>query len=230
MKLSFTALAVAAMAGSTSAAITFNPPIPFTQFDGDCNEEVVYTGEVMSISKLGYGSFCVTDNINTENGSMLAYSKVDIFECGTERIYENWHHCTDMTCGDCESEYQAYTNWDSIDPDNLVGFCYDYTFSMDEVIQKAERKVNTFNEVRQINFSFNANANPEDVKLYTEMMDDNSCIADGPPLLQSNPTKDSPTIDLSGVDISVSKVSGASSLAATVATLTMAAATIVLLA
>jgi len=225
MKLSFTALAVAAIAGSASAAITFNPPIPFTQFDGDCDEEVVYTGEVVSINKLGYGSFCIADNINTADGSVITYSKVDVFECDTERVYENWHHCTDMTCGECESEYQAYTNWNSMDADNLIGFCFDYTFSMDAVIEKTERKVSTFNEVRQINFSFDANANREDVKLYTEMMDDNSCVANGPPLLQSNPT-----IDVSGVDISVKEVSGASSLAAIVTTLTMAAATIVLLA
>jgi hypothetical protein len=223
MKLSFTTLAVAAMAGSASAGVTFDPPIPFTQFDGDCDEEVVYTGEVVSINKLDYGSFCIADNINTADGPVVAYSKVDIFECDTERIYENWHHCTDDTCGECESEYQAYTNWDSIDPDNLVGFCYDYTFSMD-VTEKIERKVTTFNSVRQINFSFDAYANPEDVKLYTEMMDENSCIALGPPLMQST-TNDEPT-----ADEDVAALSGASTLAATAATLAMSAATIVLLA
>ena len=185
-KLSLSALAVAAMAGSASAMLEFNPPIPFTQYDGTCDGDVYYTGEVVSIKMVEYGSFCVADNIMFGGETTVAYSRVDIVQCDADKIYENWNKCYDAECGDCEPEYMAYTGWDSIAPDELIGYCYDYTFSADVITKSSRNIAGSFENTLKVNFSFDDSADPADVQAYVEMMDENSCIAYGPPSIDSN--------------------------------------------
>ena len=230
MKLSIAAITLAAMAGSASAGIEFEPAIPFTQFDGDCSGEVLYSGQVVSIEELEYGSFCVAENIDTEAGSMVSYSRVDIASCTEDKIYENWHSC-DEGCATCDGAYSAYTTWDSVNPDPVVGHCYDYVFSLDTV--KTTRKIATFDSTRQINFSFDADANPDDVKMYVEMMDLGSCIADGPPVTADEPVeemKDDMKDDMTKEDTMEEEEveSGASTLAATAAVAMGAVVTLLL--
>lgn len=226
MKLSFAALTIATMAGSASAGLIFNPPIPFTQYDGDCQTgDILYNGKVDAINMVEYGSFCISEGLEGEENTV--YSRVDIVECTADKIYENWFTCEDSECKDCGNEYKAFTSWESIDPENLVGYCYDYSFSIDEQPVSATRKVGTFNEVRKINYNFDADADPEDSMMYVKMMDDNSCIAAGRP---TDSTQDN-TEDHSGEDHSHSEgvaESGASVLAAS-AVVAMAAATSMLL-
>lgn len=219
MKLSIAALALA-MAGSASAKIEFSPPLAFTQFDGDCSGDVLYTGEVVSIEDLGMSSFCIADNIETEDGTIVSFSKVEIVSCTEDKIYENWYTC-DEDCADCSDVYHAYTNWDSVGPESITGFCYDYTFSMDTV--KSERMVvGTFDETRQINFSFDASASEEDAKMYTDMLDAGSCIVDGPPVAETMPEVEDEEPEADEID------SGASTLAATAAVAMGAVATMLL--
>merc|ERR1712194_317524 len=142
-----------------------------------------------------------------------------------DKIYENWLTCEDSDCKVCDGEFMAFTTWESIDPENLVGYCYDYSFSMDVQAVASTRKIGTFNEVRNINYNFDADADPEDARMYVKMMDDNSCIADGRPTdsTEQDNTEDN-TEDHSGEDHSHSEdeaESGASALAAS-AVVTMA--------
>lgn len=227
MKLSFSALAVAAMAGSASAALDFDPPIPFTQYDGDCTGSVLYSGEVVSIKMMEYGSFCVADNIMVGDETQVAYSRVDIVQCEADKIYENWLNCDDADCSSCEAEYKAYTTWDSIEPADLIGHCYDYTFSADAITKSTRKVAGSFNEVHKVNFSFDDDADPADAKAYTELMDQNSCIAYGPPAVDSNvatPVDEENEEEPDEVD------SGASAIGATAAaTVALAAATAMML-
>lgn len=221
MKLSIAALALA-MAGSASAKIVFSPPLAFTQYDGDCSGDVLYTGEVVSIEDLGMSSFCIADNIETEEGTIVSFSKVEIVSCTEDKIYENWYTC-DEDCADCSDVYHAYTNWESVGPDSVVGYCYDYTFSMDTV--KTERMVvGTFEETRQINFSFDASGSEEDAKMYVDMLDAGSCIAAGPPVAETMPEVEDVTVEEPEEEIE----SGASTLAATAAVAMGAVATMLL--
>jgi hypothetical protein len=182
MNLSFSALAIAAMAGPVAAKLTFEPPIPFTQYDGDCSGDTLYTGEVLSIKTMEYGSFCIADNIMFQGETSVAYSRVDIVECQADKIYENWNKCTDAECTDCEAEYRAFTGWDSIMPNNLIGHCYDYTFSADAITKSTRKVAGTFEEVMKVNFAFDESANAEDAQAYVELMDKNSCIDFGRPI------------------------------------------------
>lgn len=234
MKLLFSTLALAAMAGSASAKVVFDPPLGFTQFDGDCETgEPIYEGSVVSIEKISFGNFCVTDKITVEAVTFDSFSKVEILGCEAGKIYEIWHKCEDSTCGSCEAEYNAYTNWESIAPDNVIGYCYDYTFSADP-ISATTRSVPTFDNVRKINFSFNEGTNFEDAQTYVEMMDENSCIVEGEPepeVTIVSPPKDTSVSksmdeesDMEEVDIGeADSDSGACTLAATAAVATAAA-------
>ena len=227
MKLSINALALASMAGFASATQIFDPPIPFIQYDGNCDGDVIYTGGVVSINKLEEGSFCIADIIeDTEGNTETAYSRVDVVSCTDDKIYEDWHSC-DTDCVTCESEYQAYTNWESTSPDELVGFCFDYFFSLDDITVATTR---SFQDVKQINFAFADDAEPEDVKAYLAMMDENSCIAAGSPAVEISKGTDTTDVpdDVADVDADAGE-SGASTLAATAA-VAMAAATTMLLA
>lgn len=233
MKLSFAALAIATMTGSASAGLIFNPPVPFTQYNGDCETgTVLYKGNVDGIKMIENASFCISESLEGEENT--AYSRVDIVECTADKIYENWFTCEDSECKDCGNEYKAYTSWESIDPENLVGYCYDYTFSADEQPVSATRKTGTFNEVRQINYNFDADADPEDAMMYVKMMDDNSCIAAGRPTDSTGlkQASEDNIEDHSGEDHSDNEdvaESGASALAASAA-VAMAVATTMLLA
>jgi len=194
------------MAGTASANLVFEPPIPFTQYDGDCDSDVVYHGAVKSIKKLDFGSFCVVDNIDTGVGIIEAYSRVDIMDCTAEKIFESWSKCDDSDCTNCVAEYKAFTNWGTIRPDPIVGHCFEYTFSVDD-ITKATRMVGTFEEVKEIHFNFDEDADAADAEAYVKMMDDNSCISWWDP---------SDTVDISkDADASDVDVSGASTLAST---------------
>ncbi len=221
MKLAVSTLALAAMAGSASATTVFIPPLPFTQYDGGCSEEVIYTGELLSIEMIEEGTFCISDKFFTDEGTYVSHSKVDIVSCEGDRIYEDWSEC-DPGCTNCEPAYQAYTLWEDTDANTSVGYCFDYFFSLDEVTPRSTQ----FTNVRQINFSFDATANPADVKTYIEMMDMNSCIKGGQPAVE--------TIEIAPVETEVvSQVveeSGASAFAATAAVAVAAAATTMLLA
>ena len=217
MKLAISTLALAAMAGSASATTVFIPPIPFKQYDGGCSEEVIYTGELLSIEMLEPGSFCISDNFYTDEGTIVSHSKVDVVSCEGDKIYEDWSEC-DPGCMNCQPAYQAYTLWEDTDANNQVGYCFDYFFSLDEVTPRSTQ----FTNVRQINFSFDETANPADVKTYVDMMDMNSCIKAGPPAVE--------VVEVAPVDTTVAQAeSGASALAATAA-VAMAAATTMLLA
>ena len=182
MKLSFAALTLAAMAGSTSA-LTFEPALAFTQFDGDCDGEAIYNGAIQSITTMSDSTFCVVDSItDIESGeSMMSFSKVEIIGCKSDKIYEQWHHCVDSNCGLCETSHQMYSTWDSVNPDNLLGFCYDYTVALEDTATKAERGIATFDQVASVRFSFDDDVDAADAAAYIEMMDMNSCIKDGPP-------------------------------------------------
>eukprot|EP00534_Pseudo-nitzschia_fraudulenta_P004899 CAMPEP_0201118898 /NCGR_PEP_ID=MMETSP0850-20130426/3097_1 /ASSEMBLY_ACC=CAM_ASM_000622 /TAXON_ID=183588 /ORGANISM="Pseudo-nitzschia fraudulenta, Strain WWA7" /LENGTH=218 /DNA_ID=CAMNT_0047384389 /DNA_START=97 /DNA_END=753 /DNA_ORIENTATION=+ len=218
------------MTGSASAGLYFDPPIPFSQFESKCEGDLLYTGQVVSIKKLEYGSFCVADNIDTENGPVLAYSKVDIVQCDEDKIYENWGKCSDSECNSCESEYHAYTTWETVDPTNILGYCYDYTFSMDVVEKTMRKTVGTFDQVKQVNFKFDMDADISDVESYVKMMDDNSCIAYGRPSSQGASKDFEDTgfaFDLE--DAQDVEVSGAGALAASAAAV-MATATAMMLA
>ena len=231
MKLSFSALSLAAMAGSISANLIFDPPIPFTQYDGDCSGDVLYGGEVVSIKKVDYGSFCVVDNIMVEDQVMQAYSRVDIVQCDADKIYENWNKCTDADCSECQAEYMAFTGWDSIAPKNIVGHCYDYTFSADDITASVRKVTGTFENTEKVNFSFDASADPADAEAYVKLMDDNSCIAYGPPDADSNNESVEPESADTAKPPSASDetVSGASTVGAT-ATVALAAATAMMMA
>lgn len=224
MNLSFSALAIAAMAAPVSAKLTFDPPIPFTQYDGDCSGDTLYTGEVVSIKTMEYGSFCVADNIMYQGETTVAYSRVDIVECHADKIYENWNKCSDAECSDCEAEYKAFTGWDSINPENLVGYCYDYTFSAD-VITKSTRKVaGTFDEVMKVNFAFDESADAQDAKAYVELMDKNSCIDFGRPLETEAEGDAASTSADTPADADVEAVDSGASTASAAATVAFAAA------
>merc|ERR1711933_468217 len=137
---------------------------------------MLYSGEVVRIKTMDYGSFCVAD-----------------------KIYDDWNKCTDADCGDCEAEYKAYTGWDSIEPEELIGHCYDYTFSADEITKSVRMTAGTFEEVLKVHFSFDDNADPDDAAAYVELMDKNSCIDAGPPSIDSNvelTTENGETIDI----------------------------------
>ncbi len=227
MKLSF-ALALATMTGSASAGVIFNPPLSFTQFDGGCSGETLYTGEIVSIAELDYGAFCISDNIDTDEGTIVSYSKVEISKCTEDKIYEDWSTC-DEGCASCEPAYHAYTSWDSIAPETVVGYCYEYIFSMDNIAA-----TRSFTETRQINFSFDAGVNEEDAKTYVEMMDSASCIAAGAPVMDI--TKEAPSTEIPAeieeeteVEEETEEIeSGASTLAATAAVAMGAVATMLL--
>ena len=222
MKLATTTLALAAMAGSASATTVFIPPIPFSQYDGGCEEEVIYTGELLSIEMIEEGTFCISDKFFTEEGTYVSHSKVDIVSCEAGRIYEDWSEC-DPGCMNCQPAYQAYTLWEDTNLNTAPGYCYDYFFSLDEVTPRSTQ----FENVRQINFSFDATANAADVKTYIDMMDMNSCIKAGPPAVEE-------VVEIAPVETEVvSQVveeSGASAFAATAAVAMAAAATTMLLA
>lgn len=227
MKLSFSALSFAAMAGSVSASLTFNPPIPFTQYDGDCSGDVLYKGEVVSIKKMEYGSFCVVDNISVDGETLEAFSRVDIVQCEADKIYENWNKCSDAECSECEAEYKAYTGWDSIAPTNLVGHCYDYTFSADAISKSVRKVAGTFENTQKVNFAFDPESNPEDAEAYVKLMDDNSCIAYGPPDVDTNmesPSAEGEEAEESAGPSDDETASGAITVGAT-ATVALAAAT-----
>jgi len=209
--------------------MTFEPPVPFTQYDGNCDGDIMYTGNVQSIRKLEYGSFCVADEISNGDETVNSYSKVDIVKCDANNIYENWSECTDDTCGDCEESYQAHTDWASINPEPIVGYCYDYTFSLDPVEKMARKAAGTFINTREVNFKFDEDANAGDAKAYVEMMDGNSCIAYGQPDPEQSGTEVAQDDSNKQTEEINEDDSGASALATT-ATIVLAAATIVLLA
>jgi len=232
MKLSITSLVLTSMAGFASAAEVFDPPIPFVQYDGSCDAEVIYEGEIISIAKLTEGSFCIAENIvDEETGEAeMSYSRVDVVECTEEKIYEDWHSC-DADCVTCDVDYMAYTNWESSKPEDLIGYCFDYFFSLDDISVASTRM---FEQTKQINFSFTDGAKTEDVEAYLNMMDNHSCIAAGPPTVEISKGTDTTDTevpdDVADVDADAdADDSGASSLVATAA-VAMAAATTMLLA
>eukprot|EP00537_Pseudo-nitzschia_pungens_P010426 CAMPEP_0172382312 /NCGR_PEP_ID=MMETSP1061-20121228/281_1 /TAXON_ID=37318 /ORGANISM="Pseudo-nitzschia pungens, Strain cf. pungens" /LENGTH=229 /DNA_ID=CAMNT_0013110155 /DNA_START=29 /DNA_END=718 /DNA_ORIENTATION=+ len=229
MKFTVATFALATMAGSAAAGgetLSFDTPIPFTQFDGSCTGDVLYAGEVMSIKKMDYGSFCVADNIIGGDGTKsAAYSRLDVVACETDAIYENWSKCSDATCSDCVAEYKSYTGWDSINPDEGKDFCYRYTFSTDP-IEKTTRKIKgQFFNSMDIFFHFNPSADADDVNAYVKMMDENSCIGYGPPAYTPSTGKDNVEIEA----IAGNGVSGSSTLAATTAAAAIAGVTALLM-
>lgn len=230
MKFSFAALAVATMTGSASASetLSFDPPIPFTQYDGSCGGDVLYGGQVLSIKKMDYGSFCVADNIIAEDGTMsIAYSRLDIISCESDAIYENWSNCVDETCGDCEAEYKSYTTWDSINPEEGKDYCYNYTFSMDPFEATTRKVKGDFFNTMNIYFHFDPSADETDVKAYTQMIDNNSCISYGPPAYTPPAKNSETTIGLTPEE--EDSVSGSSTLAVTTAAAAMAGVTALLM-
>lgn len=239
MKLSLTTLALAAMSRSVSAGTNhasatftklFTPPIPFTQYDTNCDGDVLYTGSVASITKMEYGSFCISDNIVAEDGTTsVAYSKVVIAECAVDKIYENWSTCEDSACGECAAEYNAYTSWDSIDPESILDYCYDYTFSMDPIEKTSRNVAGTFESVMAVDFKFDDDADMDDVMTYLKTMDDNSCIVYGSPKVAANKESEDST-DIEGIIIIEEEEDSGSSALVTSAAFFMAGATSMLLA
>lgn len=228
MKLSLTAVTLAAMAGSASAAVLeFDPAIKFKQYDTGCGGNLIVTGEIVAIKHLEYGSFCITDNIEEEDGSISkTYSKVEITECASDRIYENWSKCIDQSCSFCDGGYSSYTTWESIKPESGTDHCYVYNFSFEA--GKTTRKA-SFEDALPIYFNFDADSDQQSIADYLMLMDENSCIADGPPAADEpsleepatpmdTGTEETPMSDMGDMDMTKEDpVSGASALAASAA-------------
>merc|ERR1712238_126016 len=108
------------MIGSTTAmeeqpAISFSAPIGFTQYMDTCEGETLYSGRINKITMLDTGSFCVIDMIPVEDGSeTTAYSRLDVVDCTSDKVYDHWYKCTDELCADCEMEYRSYTAWNPL--------------------------------------------------------------------------------------------------------------------
>jgi len=182
------------MIGSTTAmeeqpAISFSAPIGFTQYMDTCEGETLYSGRINKITMLDTGSFCVIDMIPGADGSeTTAYSRLDVVDCTSDKVYDHWYKCTDDMCADCEMEYRSYTAWESF-VSASEDQCYTYHFTRDslEGSVREERSapmqvtVGSFEDIITVSFNFDEDAVADDVTAYLDFIKDNSCVALGKP-------------------------------------------------
>jgi len=238
-----TAFVVATTMNAASAmegqpAISFSAPIGFTQYTDTCEGEPLYSGRINKITMLDTGSFCVIDTIPGADGSeTTAYSRLDVVDCTSDKVYDHWYKCTDEMCADCEMEYRSYTAWESF-VSSSKDQCYTYHFTRDslEGSVREERSapmqvtVGSFEDTITVSFNFDEDAVDNDVMAYLHFVKDNSCVALGKP--SEDPVyyvpkekEDEPTVN-TAVDAAVEEVSSSNTVAfSTVAVLVMAVAT-----
>ena len=154
----------------TSPSLEFDPPVPFTQYEGGCDEDnanAVFNGKIASIAVMEWSQFCVEDIIDTV-GSL--YSKLEI-DCTHDAIIENYSKCTEKTCSDCVPELLFTSPWLSVYPDLPTDHCFNSSYTID-------------GEERYIQYKFDETDNYDDAKSYHEMVNVNSCINSWQPFLQ----------------------------------------------
>mmetsp|Transcript_16842 Transcript_16842/g.19233 ORF Transcript_16842/g.19233 Transcript_16842/m.19233 type:complete len:252 (-) Transcript_16842:206-961(-) len=227
---------VSAMEGQP--AISFSAPIGFTQYMDTCEGEPLYSGRINKITMLDTGSFCVIDTIPGADGSeTTAYSRLDVVDCTSDKVYDHWYKCTDEMCADCEMEYRSYTAWESF-VSSSKDQCYTYHFTRDslEGSVREERSapmqvtVGSFEDTITVSFNFDEDAVDNDVMAYLHFVKDNSCVALGKPsedpvyYVPKETEVKQPTMD--AMDAAKEEVSSSNTVAfSTVAVLVMAVAT-----
>mmetsp|Transcript_16843 Transcript_16843/g.19237 ORF Transcript_16843/g.19237 Transcript_16843/m.19237 type:complete len:253 (-) Transcript_16843:206-964(-) len=228
---------VSAMEGG-QPAISFSAPIGFTQYMDTCEGEPLYSGRINKITMLDTGSFCVIDTIPGADGSeTTAYSRLDVVDCTSDKVYDHWYKCTDEMCADCEMEYRSYTAWESF-VSSSKDQCYTYHFTRDslEGSVREERSapmqvtVGSFEDTITVSFNFDEDAVDNDVMAYLHFVKDNSCVALGKPsedpvyYVPKETEVKQPTMD--AMDAAKEEVSSSNTVAfSTVAVLVMAVAT-----
>lgn len=203
MKLSLSTLLAATMmaVGSSESSVEFDS-IAFIQYSGTCDGEVLYDGEITGIKKLDEGKFCVSDILHAPDGDKEVFSRLDIVTCTADKVYENWLLCEDKDCASCNLEYRAYTTWDNVHPEDMMGHCYDYQFSTDDMVALQRNVLGPLDNTKSVDYMFGSDANEADVAAYRGFIHDNSCIGIG----QASPENvDLPTED---VDVSASSSFG----------------------
>jgi len=184
---------VSAMEGHEGHDLSFSTPIGFTQYMDTCEGDTLYSGSINKITMLDSGSFCVIDTIpGEEDGTeTTAYSRLDVVDCTSDKVYDHWFKCTDDMCADCEMEYRSFTAWESFAPVSKDQ-CYTYHFTRDSLTESVREErsapmqvtVGSFEDIITVAFNFDDDAVEDDVAAYLNFVKDNSCVALGKPAME----------------------------------------------
>ena len=167
---------------ASGEAVTFDPPIEYSQYTSDtCDTDtLVYSGTISSITLIEAGEedggsvFCINgvDFLEGDSGSSTPkYTKFTNVQCdvfGVEDLYED---CNDAECSDCDGAdgtYLALSNWDQIFPNPVEDHCFQQIFSDDGETFDDETNVN-------VDFQFTTDSTEAGVK-YMTFIALNSCI------------------------------------------------------
>jgi hypothetical protein len=171
------AASAAKSANAQSVSVDFGEGIPFTGFDGsaDCEEGTEFlTGMAISVSVSDDipDAVCEETEYTMDGETFKLYTGV-VIQCASTAIGKNYFFCNE-DCTKCDEEPFQYgtQSWDDVGAD--ADECYANSATMGDGDETT---------VLTSSWSFDDDADPDDVKKYNDFAMKNTCIGDGPPEL-----------------------------------------------